>query len=373
MKTLSILIKPSSSLCNMRCKYCFYCDEAEHRSDYSMGMMSAETLELLVRRAMEESVEAVSFAFQGGEPTLCGLAFYQNFVRILAQYRRPEVKIFLSIQTNGLLIDGEWAEFFRKNHFLVGISLDGGQKLHDGNRIDPDGKGTYIKVKKAISLLEKNHVAYNILTVVTNQLARHIQSVYENYKKEGFRHLQFIPCIAGLDAVGEDMELSLTPKRYAAFLKTLFDLWYRDYRNGSYISIRHFDNWVLMLAGAEAETCAMSGKCSPYFVVEGDGSVYPCDFYVLDEWKLGNLAESSFTDLLESPLHQAFLEQSIPKPEQCRQCPFLYLCRGGCRRDRDIGGTLGKNRFCSSYYDFFQEKIPAVQVLAEEQRNFMRR
>lgn len=293
MRNVNLLIKPASSLCNLRCRYCFYADEAKNRACPSMGIMREETVELLLREAYRcvEERGAVSFAFQGGEPTLAGLDFFRRFVERARALRPPRVEISFSIQTNGTLLDEEWAAFFRQEDFLVGISLDGFPEAHNSHRVDAEGKGTWNRAVRNLALLKKHRVKVNALCVVTGQCARSPQQAYQNLKKLGFDFLQFIAC---LDPIGEargGQPWSLEPEAYGRFLCRLFDLWYRDWESGQYHSIRLFDDQIRLLLGDSGSTCATCGQCGAYFVVEGDGSVYPCDFFALDEWRLGVLAE----------------------------------------------------------------------------------
>ena len=360
-----MLIKPASGRCNLRCRYCFYEDVAENRAEADLGLISEETLELLVRQAMELAQERVSFAFQGGEPMIRGLPFYERFIQLEAQYARPGVAIEHSIQTNGILIDEAWAEFFRKNNFLVGLSLDGIKALHDGNRVDAAGKGTWGAVERALKLLQKHQVDCNVLCVVTGAAARRAQAVYQNLKKLGCRYLQFIPC---LDPLGEERggrPFSLTPERYGTFLRALFDQWYRDWEEGDYVSVRLFDDYVHLLAGQPAGTCATAGTCGRYFVVEGDGSVYPCDFFVLDRWRMGRLGEQTLAELAAAPAAEEFCARGRGRPAQCEGCLWLALCSGGCQRDW-VGEEF--NYHCAALRSFFEYAYPRLARMAALER-----
>ena len=332
MPPLNLLIKPASSLCNMRCKYCFYGDVSEMRSFESFGMMSENTLETLVKRAFEYADDRLCFAFQGGEPTLAGIDFYRKLIDLEKQYNTKNLAVSNSIQTNGYLIDDEWAEFFAKHGFLVGLSLDGTREAHDSIRIDAMGKGTFDRVSAAATVLEKHRVDFNILCVVNNFVARYPKKVYENLKK--YRYLQFIACIDPFD--GEKQIYSLKEDRYASFLKQTFDLYYRDIMSGNYVSIRNFDNYINILMGKHPESCAMSGFCTCYGVVEGDGSVYPCDFYVLPDYCTGNVHTHTVAETLQSEGMQRFVKEHPAAPAICRSCRYLGVCGGGCRRMRDV-------------------------------------
>lgn len=373
MKSLSLLIKPASGNCQLRCRYCFYENVSESRETSNYGLMSLDTLDLLVKKAIAETTESCTFAFQGGEPTLAGLDFYRELIRLQekfrAEYQKKSLVIHNAIQTNGMLLDDDWCAFFAQNKFLVGLSLDGDKDIHDLNRIDAQGKGTYSRVMKAARLLEKHKVEFNILVVVTSQLARRAKHVYHSLVKNGFRYLQFIPCIDDFGLEPGSSPFSLTAERYGEFLKTLFDEWYKDFMAGQYISVRHFDNWVHMLQGQSPETCSMSGRCTCYGVVEADGSVYPCDFYVLDPWKLGTVQENSFEEMLTCQLAQDFVAASWPVAPKCQVCKYYTICRGGCRRDREPllageGQEASLNIYCDAYLAFFDHALGRMQQIA---------
>ena len=244
MPPLSILLKPASSGCNLRCAYCFYADEASARAVPNYGLMSGKVSHTLIEKALEAAEGSVTFLFQGGEPTLAGLDFFRDFVAHTEQTAPPDLTVQYAIQTNGTLLDGEWCRFFRQKGFLVGLSLDGTRACHDRFRKDAAGKGTCDRVLRAARLLEQAGVAYNVLTVVTGYLARHIQSVFAALCSGGFRFQQYIPCLDPLEESRGGQGYSLSPAQYEAFLKTLFDLWFRELERGRYWSIRYFDNLV---------------------------------------------------------------------------------------------------------------------------------
>lgn len=366
MPPVSLLIKPASSNCNMRCKYCFYHSLAENRNVRSYGIMDIETLEILVEKTLNFSDVTCTFAFQGGEPTLAGLYFFEKLIEFQRKYNKKGIKINNTIQTNGMIIDEEWAKYLSDNDFLVGLSLDGTKDIHDMSRVDSRNKGTFNRVMKTVDLFNKHKVEYNILFVVNSGVARRITKIYNFFKRNGFRFIQFIPC---LDPLGEQpgrFPYSLTPERFAGFLKTLFDAWYTDIKKGNMISIRYFDNLVGMIMGYPPENCGMSGICQVQFVVEADGGVYPCDFYVLDEWCMGNLKTQELDELRESQAARDFVEVSRYIDPKCRQCKWVNLCRGGCRRNREpfIDDKPVLNYFCSSYMDFFEYAAPRLYELA---------
>lgn len=377
MKSLSLLIKPASGNCQLRCRYCFYGDITQARQSGERGLMAPSTLDRLTRKAIAETTRDCSFAFQGGEPTLAGLDFFREALRLQKQYRaaygKEELRIHNALQTNGLLLDEEWCAFFAQNKFLIGLSLDGDRELHDLHRVDAASKGSYSRVMRAARLLKKHGVEFNILIVVTRQLARHARRVYRALVEQGFRYLQFIPCIDDFGQRPGESPFSLTAERYGRFLIELFDEWYRDLAAGRYISIRHFDNWIHMLQGRPPETCSMGGRCVCYGVVESDGSVYPCDFYALDAWRLGSINERSYAELFSTPRAEEFVRLSLALDARCQSCPYYPICRGGCRRDREVpqadgGSVLGLNRYCAGLSRFFEHALDKMLHVARQLR-----
>ncbi len=363
MPNQTILIKPSSGNCNMNCKYCFYYDVMDNREVKSYGFMSLETLENIVKEAFDYADNFIGFAFQGGEPTLSGLSFFESFIEFVNKYKTKNVQVSFSMQTNGLIIDENWAEFFKKNNFLIGLSIDGTKDIHDNNRLDKTGNGTFSRAFKTASLLTKYEVDFNILSVVSKNVAKHPMKIYDFYKKNNFQYIQFIPC---LDELGEMnvKNYSLTPKDYGDFLCQLFDLWYKDIIAGKQVSIRMFENIVQMLIGYPPESCDMQGICSVNAVIESDGSVYPCDFYVLDEWNLGNINNCTFEALKTNELGRKFVNDSIEKPNKCQKCEYINICRAGCRRNYiNIDGEY-QNYFCESYKAFYGYTIKRFRELA---------
>ncbi|MCI9272574.1 MAG: SPASM domain-containing protein [Clostridiales bacterium] len=337
MNYFSALIKPASSLCNMRCRYCFYADVADNREVPSYGVMDRTTMECLIDRVMNEiqPPAQVTFAFQGGEPTVAGLEFFQQFTDYAERRNAGRCRLRYAIQTNGLVLNEGWCALFQRYGFLVGISLDGEESLHNFGRPDAKGQGTYSRVRQSIRLLEEHGVEYNILSVITKQAAKHPQKAFQFYRRNHFDFVQLIPCLRPLDAA-EDGPCDLTPRLYADFYKRFFQLWFEALQKGEYLSVRQFDNILMLLQGQPAEQCGMMGRCSPQFVVEADGGVYPCDFYVLDGYRCGNVKENTLQELSRSQGIQAFLQHREPEHPLCATCRVRSLCRGGCRRYRSF-------------------------------------
>lgn len=372
MPPINLLIKPASSACNLACRYCFYADVSAKRTVKSYGRMSYDTLETLVQKTLETAEGRATFAFQGGEPTMAGLRFFKRLIEFEEKHNTRGIEIGHAIQTNGVLLDENWAAFFKEHNFLVGLSLDGTRGMHDRNRVDEAGQGTFQSVWDSAKLLEDYGVPFNILTVVTKDIAQNAARVYDFYMSKNLRYMQFIPC---LDPLGEGYEndpWSLSAEDYGTFLCELFDCWYRDITRGQFVYIRFFENLIGMLHGIAPEACGMYGVCQRQLVVEADGEIYPCDFYVLDEWKLGNINDKSFAEIEQRRDETGFIEMSIPEADACKSCRYKPLCRGGCRRDRepmleDESG-MSLNYFCAAYKRFYAHALPGLERIAARVR-----
>lgn len=331
MKYFSMLIKPASSLCNLRCKYCFYCDVASHRDVYSYGVMNDETISNIVERTVgyfnEEAI--LSFAFQGGEPTCAGIEYFRKFVSKVKEFKKEYHTINYSIQTNGTLINEEWLEFFKENNFLVGLSLDGFENNNDYFRKDSQGEGTYSTIMNTISLLKKHGIEFNILTVLTSKLSESPKELYEFYRTHELDHIQLIPCLSEFDSTND---YALTPKQFNHFYSQFFDCWLDELRNNKYRSVSLFDNIIPMFVGKPPVQCGYLGFCSMQFVTEADGSVYPCDFYVLDQYKIGNINQDTIVDLAKSAITSSFLRETKKMCSECKTCPYELICHGNCKR-----------------------------------------
>jgi len=363
MPPITVMVKPVSGACNMRCRYCFYADEMHHRKASVYPKMTGELLDVMVRRVIRSADSSVHFLFQGGEPTLIGLPFFEQLVCLQRKYNTRGLKISNAVQTNGYDLSDEMIAFFAREQFLVGVSLDGTDETHDMLRPDAKGLPTSAAVRKTIDRLRAAGVSVNVLCVVNGEVAKYPQAVFSALAP--YQYLQFIPCLDGID--GEKRDYSLSGEDYLAFLKATFDCYYVAYTQGHPVSIRNFDNWVAMLMGMPPENCAMVGRCGPSLVIESDGSVYPCDFYALDKWKLGSIAEDSLKRMLSSDTEKAFLEESLPVPVACKACRWYALCRNGCKRERDP--ETGLNRWCSEHTAFFEYAYPRMEEMARQLKN----
>lgn len=360
---VSLLIKPASGLCNIRCAYCFYRDEQVQRETATHGLMTQETFRAIMRGAFELASGQVSIAFQGGEPTLAGLDFFREALATVDALNVRRLPVSIGFQTNGLVLDRQWCSLFKEHDMLVGVSVDGTRALHDRYRVDGSGAGTFDRVVRATKLLDREQVPYNILTVVTGDVARRARAIYADYRRRGWRWQQYIPCLDSLgDAFGAD-RWHLSAEAYGTFLIELFDCWHADLKRGTQPYIRQFDNWMGMLLGHAPEACDMRGTCGVQYAFEADGSCFPCDFYMLDEWCLGNVHEQSFEDFDARRSDLRFIEASLQLPEQCRSCRYARLCRGGCLRHR-LERRQQLNRFCESYQRFFEARLPQMLAVA---------
>lgn len=367
MPPINLLIKPASGNCNLRCTYCFYYDITQNREQESYGFMSEETLEQVIKKALAYAEGSCTVAFQGGEPTLRGLDFYKKCLEFEKKHNKNNVKIFNAIQTNGYHLTEEWARFLAENHYLVGISMDGNRDSHNAYRKTIKGEDTFFDILKTIDLFTKHQVEFNILSVINHRNSQKARRMYQFFKKNGLKYLQFIPCLDPLEEVPGQREYSLTPEDYGTFLKEMFDLWYDDLQKGEQPYIRQFENYISILMGQYPEACDQCGVCNFQYVVEADGEVYPCDFYVLDEYKLGNLNQVEIADIDKKREELKFVEYSKNDHPQCRDCRYFAVCRGGCRRHRTTMDAAGNhvNYFCEAYMDFFDHTIERMIRIAE--------
>jgi len=356
-KPITLMIKPASSLCNLQCDYCFYLDEEKNRANKYRTIMNSETIENIVIKAHQTS-NNINYIFQGGEPSLATLPWFENFIELVDKYKNKNDILSFSFQTNGTLIDDKFAKFLKKHNFLVGVSFDGFSRIHDIHRKFSDSTKSSRSVKKGLKHLEENKVDYNILTVVTNEVAINITKIYKNLVDERFTYHQYIAC---LDPIESDENKFLNPTIYGKFLVELFDLWINDLKQSRNISIRLFNNFVSILLGNPPEACDMNGVCSQQYVFESNGDTFPCDFYCLDDYLLGNINKDSFDDIDNRREQIGFIKNPPNLHEDCNSCPYLFLCRGGCPRYKN---SENKFRFCESYKYFFDKRLVELESLA---------
>ncbi|HIF1043753.1 TPA: SPASM domain-containing protein [Enterococcus faecium] len=361
MKHLSVLIKPASSLCNLRCKYCFYANVSSLREVRSYGKMKCE-----IATAMLESIcidledgDELTLAFQGGEPTMAGISYFENITDFVAQQNK-QVHVNYAIQTNGVIINDQWCKFLKKHNFLVGLSIDGHPLYHDLNRIDSRGKGTFYRVLETKKLFDHYAIDYNILCVLTRPLADEGEKIFHFLKEKRIDYVQFIPCLEDLDAKGKN-SYPLTPRGFASFYHKIFQLWLDELRTGRYISIKLFDDLINLLVRQQVTACGILGNCQVQYVIEADGSVYPCDFYVLDEYRIGYIQENTLRELFEQDVSRKFICERPVTPKKCQSCPFQQMCGGGCKRMKDVV-YIDEDGYCG-YQELLQEFIPKIEEI----------
>lgn len=354
MRQMTALIKPASSACNLKCSYCFYCDEADSREKNQNSKMSLETAENLIKKMFDfcGTDSALTFMFQGGEPLLAGVEFFESFVETAERLRTSGSRIYYSLQTNGTLIDEKFCKLFKEYDFLIGVSLDGEKPLHDKNRCN-----SFDKAMQGIELLKKHNISFNILSVITSQTDA--SRLFDFYIENNFRNVQPIYCLDPLN--GEKAAYSLNAKQLARFKKRLFNLWFAEVSKGNHFYVRDFDNLLSLLTRGVAEQCGASGRCNAQLVVEADGTCYPCDFYCLDEFECLNINEADINDILNCSGLRSFFEHDEPKNRLCESCRVKTLCGGGCKRYRSLYNQL--SGYCPQM-DFILhavEKLRAVR------------
>ena len=365
----SLLIKPASAVCNLDCAYCFYLDrEADPYKALPARRMTEETLERLVDTYLFYSYPASVFAFQGGEPTLAGLPFFEKLVEFEKQYGRDGQSVSNSLQTNGILLDKNWCDLFRSYQWLLGVSLDGPEEVNDRYRFNKEGRGTWKRVMESVALLKKNSVEFNILCVLSQANVDRPRELYRFYRGLGIDYIQFIP-LAEFDGEGNPMPFTISPEQYGRFLCELFDLWWPERRK---VRIRLFDNIAESLAGQKPGTCTMHETCDSYVVVEYNGDVYPCDFFVEGGWKLGNVVLDSWPEIARRTRRYSFASKKTIAHPECQVCEYQSICHGGCPKFRH--GPHRKfedlDYFCSSYKMIFGR---SVDPLRAEVRKLMAR
>jgi uncharacterized protein len=362
----SVLIKPSGPDCNLACEYCFYREKDALFPETPVHRMSERILEETLQQLFAQPVPAVSIGWQGGEPTLMGLEFFRKAVELETRFGQGKT-VGNGLQTNGILIDGPWAEFLAKYEFLVGLSLDGPEHVHDRYRRNAGGRPTWAKVAGAARLLLDSGVAVNALVVVNDYSARFAREIYDFHKSIGLVHMQFIPCVeTDPRAPGRAAPFSVTGEAFGAFLGDVFDLWLADFRDGEPTTfVRYFDSVFYRYVDREPPECDLLPECGTYVVVEHDGGVYACDFFVEDRWKLGNVMEGKLVHMLNSARQAEFGRAKAGLPADCRACEWLPICRGGCPKDRlRDPRDAGLSHFCAAYKSFFAHADPEFRRLA---------
>lgn len=380
------MTKPIGSRCNLDCSYCFYLEKEKLYTDAGGMRMKPEVLETYIRDYIAaQPAPVVSFAWQGGEPTLLGVEFFRMAVALQAKYAQGKT-IENAFQTNGVLLDDEWGEFLAANRFLVGISIDGPAHLHDAYRVDKGGQPTFDRVMAGLQVLKKHKIEFNTLTTVHRKNSRQALEVYQFLRKIGSGYLQFIPIVernaastdnglwlapppdhedaAALD--GQVTEWSVRPAEYGQFLITIFDEWVQH--DVGKIFVQQFDAALANWTGHPAGVCIFSENCGRALAVEHNGDLYSCDHYVYPRYKLGNLMNTAIATLVDSPEQQAFgSAKSATLPRYCRECPVRFACHGECPKHRFLktpAGEPGLNYLCAGYKKFFTHIDAPMKTMA---------
>ena len=381
-KPLYVMLKPAGAHCNLACKYCYYLEKNNLYQNSHRHLMSDEMLEQFTREYIEaQTMPQVLFTWHGGEPLMRSIDFYKKALALQKKYAHGK-QIDNVIQTNGTLLTDEWCEVFAKNHWLVGISIDGPQEYHDHYRVTPAGKPSWEKVMQGIQLLKKHRVEWNAMAVVNAYNAEHPLEFYHFFRDNGCQYLQFTPIVERLTehedgrtlaSLADDREIpladaSVTPQQWGNFLCTIFDDWVRHDVGKTFVEI--FDctlaNWMGVLPGI----CAYSKECGHAGVMEHNGDVYSCDHFVFPEYKLGNIREQSLIDMLYGEKQQAFSRlKHTSLPRQCKECDMEFACHGECPKNRfekDKYGEPGLNYLCQGYYQYYSHVAPYMDFMKRE-------
>jgi uncharacterized protein len=368
-----LLAKPTGAICNLDCKYCFFLSK-ELLYPGSRFRMADDLLETYIREYIEgQQVPEVNIAWQGGEPTLMGVDFFRRSIEYVEKYRKPNMQVLYSMQTNGTLLDDEWCEFFKAHDFLIGLSLDGTPKMHDAYRVDKGGAPTSGKVLAAAKLLQSHDVEFNILTTVHAANAEHGLELYR-YMRDvvGTQFIQFIPIVERDNDTGFQQGTDLTDRsigneQYGKFLIEIFDEWVRH--DVGRIFVQLFDVSLAAWVGQPSGLCVFSPTCGTALAIEHNGDIYSCDHYVEPDYLLGNIADAPMIELISSPQQIKFGKDKLDTlPQYCLDCEVRFVCHGGCPKNRFTetpDGEAGLNFLCPSYRSFFNHIDGPMRMMAD--------
>ena len=357
-KEFSLMIKPVGASCNMRCAYCYYLGTQTGTDRHAR--MTEETLETVIRNYIASVPgPVVRFTWHGGEPTLAGLDFYREAVRLEQKYLPEGWECWNNLQTNGLLLDEAWCAFLAEEHFDVGVSIDGTQMVHDLYRRDVRGEGTYEKVRDSIRRLQEHSLQPDLLCTVTEETARRGAEVYRALRDLGTGWMQFIPILQQPQQVSSES--------YGNFLKDVFAAWF--YRDLARTQVQLFSEMIRVLQGGSPGLCWMAPVCGNVLIAENDGSIYACDHFVDPEHRIGSACKEPLQTLLQLPEQERFGNRKREAlTAQCRACPYLEMCGGGCLKDRfslSADGEPGQYDLCGGLYAFFDYAVPRLRRAIE--------
>jgi uncharacterized protein len=371
-----LMTKPRGAICNLDCQYCYFLSK-ERLYPGSDFRMSETVLEEYTRQYIEsQPVDEITFAWQGGEPTLMGLDFYRQAVSYQQKHRKPGMRILNTLQTNAVTLDDDWCAFFREHDFLIGVSLDGPQPLHDAYRVDKGGAPTFERVMKGIRLLQKHGVEFNILTTIHAANGDHPLTIYRFLRddvKASF--IQFIPIVERANETGFQEGSAVTPRsvgaeQYGRFLTAVFDEWVR--RDVGRVFVQIFDVALAAWFGDRPGLCIFEETCGSALALEHNGDVYSCDHFVEPKHFVGNLINIPLSEIVVSDQQRTFgLAKRETLPAYCRACPVKFVCNGGCPKDRFISapdGEPGLNYLCAGYRMFFTHIDEPMRFMAEQLR-----
>jgi uncharacterized protein len=362
-----VMIKPRGPICNLDCEYCYYLRKERLYPPGEQFRLSLENLELFIRDyiAAQPGPEVV-ISWQGGEPTLMGLDFFRKAVEFQHKYLPTGWKCTHSFQTNGTLLDDEWCRFFKENDFLVGISIDGPEHIHDHFRRDKGGNPTHARVMQGLRLLQKHEVDVNILCVINSYNALYPKEVYRFFRESGVGWIQFIPIVERTENGGVT-DRTVPPQAFGEFMASVFDEWVRH--DVGRLFVQWFEEAVAVWLGYPPSLCIFTETCGRALVMEHNGDLYSCDHFVDPPYKLGNVYTTPLAEMVESPAQVQFgLDKRDKLPEYCRQCDVYFICHGACPKDRFAtasNGEPGLNYLCEGYRHFFRHIDPVMRRLAQ--------
>ena len=369
-----VMLKPRGAICNLDCTYCYYLPK-ERLYPNSRFRMTDDLLDAFTRQyIIAQRVPEVTFAWQGGEPTLMGLDFFKQAIELQKRHKRPGMTIHNVLQTNGVILDDAWCRFFKENNFLVGISIDGPSQLHDAYRVDGSDRPTFERVMAGLELLKKHGVEFNTLTCVHAANGDYPLEVYHFLRDEvQSRYMQFIPIVVRDNETGfQEGETvtkhSVTGRRYGDFLKAIFDQWVR--RDVGRVFVQIFDVALAAWAGQRPGLCIFEETCGTALALEHNGDLYSCDHFVEPRYYLGNINEDDLITLVGSEQQRQFgLAKRDTLPRYCRECQVRFVCNGGCPKNRvrhTPDEEPGLNYLCEGYKDFFSHIDPIMKSMAAE-------